>query len=81
MEDIGLFLGQEEIKGVGKYKYLGSVIVDSADTDKDIINRSRTGWLKWKEAQGVLCDNISVSVYGIFYKTVVRPAIPYGSES
>lgn len=38
-------------------------IAAKADIDKDVINRTCVGWMKWNEASGVLCDQwISVMV-------------------
>lgn len=46
-----------------------------------MIHRIKCGWMKWREASGVLCDRrIPIRLKGKFYKTVVRPAMMYGSE-
>ena len=39
------------------------------------------GWQKWKAASGVLCDKrVPIGLKGKVYRTVVRPAVLYGSE-
>ncbi|EPB70216.1 hypothetical protein ANCCEY_10702 [Ancylostoma ceylanicum] len=38
-------------------------------------------WLKWRESTGILCDRrCSRVLKGKIYRTVVRPAMMYGSE-
>ncbi|KAI0494972.1 hypothetical protein KFK09_025118 [Dendrobium nobile] len=49
--------------------------------DEDIISRIQVGWLKWRNASGLLCDrNVPLKLKGKFYKMVVRPAMLYGAE-
>ena len=38
-------------------------------------------WIKWRKASGVLCDaKVPIQLKGQFYRTMVRPAILYGTE-
>ena len=40
----------------------------------------QTGWMKWREGKGVLCDKrVPLKVKGKLYATVVRPALTYAS--
>ena len=45
-------------------------------------HRIQSGWKNWKRVSRILCDRrISLRVKGEVYKTVVRPAMMYGSET
>ena len=69
------------IPNVEKFKYLGSIIHQKGDIDEDINQRIKVGWKKQKYASGVLCDKrMPVGLKGKVYRTVVRPAVLYGSE-
>ena len=44
-------------------------------------NRITIGWIKWKEVSGVMCDRkMPVELKDKVFKTIIRPAITYGSE-
>ncbi|XP_061704210.1 uncharacterized protein LOC133515655 [Cydia pomonella] len=63
------------LKKINSFKYFGSVISSDRSIDADIIHRINTGWMKWKELSGVLCDNrMPVHMKGKLYKAAVRPA-------
>ncbi|KAL6529640.1 hypothetical protein OROGR_015263 [Orobanche gracilis] len=41
----------------------------------------KSGWLKWKNATGFLCDpDIPNRLKGKFYRTAIRPTLLYGTE-
>ena len=62
-------------------KYLGSTIDASGDSVLDAKARARIGWTKWREATGILCDKkIPRRLKSKFYRSVIRPAMLYGSE-
>ena len=43
-------------------------------------HRIQSGWKSWKRVSGILCDRrISLRIKGRVYKTVVRPAMMYGT--
>ena len=70
-----------EVSEVESFKYLGSFVQKNGDLDEDVKHRIKCGWMKWREASGVLCDKrIPMRLKGKFYKSVVRPAMLYGSE-
>ena len=47
----------------------------------DVNNRIRIGWMKWKKVSGVMCDRkMPVKLKDKVYKTIIRPAMTYGSE-
>ncbi|XP_039281635.1 uncharacterized protein LOC120350816 [Nilaparvata lugens] len=65
---------------VQQCKYLGSIINDGS-IDADISSRISTGWMKWRELTGVLCDNrMPIHIKGKVHKAAVRPAMIYGAE-
>jgi len=69
------------IPKVKKFKYLSSIVQQNGEIDEDINQRIKVGWQKWKQATGVLCDKrMPVRLKGKVYRTVVRPAVLYGSE-
>lgn len=75
-------LDGEEIKRVDKFKYLGSVMDEGGDMEKEVQHRIQAGWNNWRAASGVLCDRkVPLRLKGKFHKTVVRPAMLYGTEA
>ena len=75
-------LGLDNIKRVSAFKYLGSNVMDDGGMDSEINHRIQCAWLNWRSSSGILCDKrISAKVKGKFYKSVVRPAMTYGSET
>ena len=38
------------------FRYLGSVLQKDGDIDEDVRHKILAGWLKWRQASGVLCD-------------------------
>jgi hypothetical protein len=63
------------------FRYLRSMLQKNGDIDEDISHRIKVGWLKWRQASGVLCDTrVPLNQKGKFYRTVIRPAMLYGAE-
>ncbi|KAG2657909.1 hypothetical protein PVAP13_1KG160105 [Panicum virgatum] len=62
----------------------GDVSLDgqvNGDIDEDVRHRISAGWLKWRQASGVLCDKmVPQKLKGRFYRTAIRPAMLYGAE-
>jgi hypothetical protein len=55
--------------------------VYDGDIDEDLSHRIKAGWLKWRQASGVLCDHrVPLKLKGNFYRTAIRPAMLYGAE-
>ena len=70
-----------EIGASRKFRYLGSIVQYEGDIEEDIQHRIKAGWVKWKNATRVLCDGkMPIKLKGKFYRTVIRPAMLYGSE-
>ena len=38
------------------FRYLGSMLQRDGDIDEDASHRIKAGWMKWRQASGVLCD-------------------------
>ena len=69
------------IPGVGRFRYLGSIMHEDREIDEDINHRIKVGWQKWKNTSGILCDRrIPLRLKGRVYRMVVRPALLYGAE-
>jgi hypothetical protein len=63
------------------FHYLGSMLQMNGDIDEDVSHRIKAGWLKWRQASGVLCNpRVPLKVKGKFYRTMIRPAMLYGAE-
>ena len=59
---------------VTSFKYLGSVFTSEGCSLADVNNskRIRSGWMKWKEVSGVMCDRkIPVVLKGKVFKTII----------
>jgi len=86
------FSGREDVRGevtidgmaipkVEKFKYLGLIIHQKGDIDKNINQRIKVSWPKWKYASSVLCDRrIPIRLKSKVYRMVVKPAVLYGSK-
>ena len=58
------------------FRYLGSMLQRDGDIDEDVSHRIKAGWMKWRQASGVLCDKrVPQKLKGKFYRTAIRPAI------
>ena len=63
------------------FRYLGSMLQKDGDIDEDVNHRIKAGWMKWRQASGILCDKrVPQKIKGKFYRTAVRPAMLYGAE-
>src|SRR6185295_6703177 len=63
------------------FRYLGSMLQRDGDIDDDVSHRIKAGWMKWRQASGVLCDKkVPQKLKGKFYRTTIRPAMLYGAE-
>ena len=77
----GIHLDGNALRNCSEFKYLGSKIADDGTEDSDIAHRISVGWMKWRSLTGVMCDKrMPLHLKGKIYKTVIRPALLYGSE-
>ena len=77
-EDEGVSL---EGQVVPKRDTLGSMLQSNGGIDEDVSHRINAGWMKWRQASGVLCDKkVPQKLKGKFYRTAIRPPMLYGAE-
>ena len=70
-----------ELPTVTSFKYIGSLFTSEGGSQADVNNRIRIGWMKWKKVSGVICDRkMPVELKDKVFKTIIRPAMTYGSE-
>ena len=63
------------------FRYLGSMLQRDGDIDADVSHRIKAGWIKWRQASGILCDKrVPQKLKGKFYRTAIRPAMLYEAE-
>ena len=80
-EDGDVSLGGQVVPKKDTFRYLGSMLQRDGDIDEDVSHRIKAGWMKWRQASGVLCDKrVPQKLKGKFYRTAIRPAMLYGAE-
>jgi hypothetical protein len=63
------------------FHYLGSMLQKDGDIDEDVRHRISAGWLKWRQASGILCDRtVPQKLKGKFYRIAIRLKMLYGVE-
>jgi len=63
------------------FRYLWSMLQSDGEIDEDVIHRIRAGWMKWRQASGILCDRkVPQKLKGKFYMTTIRPAMLHGAK-
>ena len=66
---------------VDSFKYLGSTLQAEGGCEKDVTIRIQSGWNRWREMSGVICDKkVPEALKNKIYKTAIRPAMTYGGE-
>ena len=59
----------------------GSMFDANGGAEKDVNNRVKIAWSKWRETTGVMCDrNIPTKLKDKVYKTAIKPAMVHGAE-
>ena len=70
-----------EMKPKRKIRYLGSMLQRDGDIDADVSHRIKAGWIKWRQASGILCDErVPQKLKCKFYRTTIRPDMLYEAE-
>jgi hypothetical protein len=63
------------------FRYLGSILQSEGEIDEDVSHRIRAGWVKLRQAFGVLCDKKVLNKLKCkFYRMAIRPAMMYGAK-
>jgi hypothetical protein len=79
-EDGDVSLGGHVVPKKEIFCYLGSMLQRDGDIE-DVSHGIKAGWMKWRQASGVLCDKrVPQKLKGKFYRTAIRPAMLYGAE-
>jgi hypothetical protein len=80
-EEGGVKLNGQVVPKKDIFRYLGSMLQKNGNIDEDVSHRIKVGWLKWRQASGVLCDpRVPLKLKGKFYRTAIRSAMLYGAE-
>jgi hypothetical protein len=80
-EDEDISLGGHVVPKKDIFLYLGSMLQRDGDIDEDVSHRIKAGWMKWRQASGVLCDKrVPQKPKDKLYRTTIRPAMLYGAE-
>ena len=67
---------------VQDFKYLGCIVQDNGDCQKEVKKRIQAGRNGWRKISGIMCDRkLSAKVKGRIYKVAVRPALMFGLET
>ena len=79
--NIEVKIGENTLRKVKSFKYLGCIIQDNGEIEHDVNHRIQAGWSKWRSASGFICDKkVPLKLKGKFYRTAIRPAMLYGTE-
>ena len=67
---------------VREFSYLGDTLSESGGCEVAVTSRARLGWMKFRECGEILIGRrYPLMLKGAVYKSYVRPAILYGSET
>lgn len=76
-----IYLDDEMVATCEKFRYLGSTITKNGTCHDDVTSRIQSGWLKWHQLSGVLCDKrMPLRLKGMIHKIVIRSAMLYGAQ-
>ena len=71
--DTPLYIQEKEVKTVKTFKYLRSMFDVNGGAEKDVNNRVKIAWSKWRETTGVMRDrNIPTELKDKVYKTATN---------
>ena len=73
-----IFLLGERLPVVDSFKYLGLTLQAEGGCEKDVTSRIQSGWNRWREMSGVICDKkVPEALKNNIYKTAIRPAMTW----
>ena len=55
-EEKDISLESQVVPRKDTFRYLGSMLQRDGDIDEDVSHIIKAGWMKWRQASGVLCD-------------------------
>ena len=80
-KDQTIYIREKEVKTVKTFKYLGSLFDANGGAEKDVNNRVKIAWSKWRETTRVMCDrNIPTQLKDKVLMMAIKPAMVYGAE-
>ena len=72
----------EDVETVIDFSYLDDRIYSRGGCEAAVASRTRLGWIKFIDCQDLLCGkNFPLKIKGSVYKSCVRSAMLYGSET
>ena len=81
-DEVRLEIDMENGKEVASFKYLGSILDNMGNMEREIGNRIQAGWASWRKCSGVMCDKrMTMRLKKRIHTTVIRPALIYGAET
>ena len=70
------------MKKIREFKCLGATLERNGDHSREVKKRIQAGWNNWRRVSGVIGDSrVPAPVKGKVYKSFVRPAMIYCSET
>ena len=71
-----------KVPRIKEFNYLGSMVQESGNCEREIKRRVQAKWNGWRKASGVICKKkLPAKVKRKVYNTVVRSAMVYGLET
>jgi hypothetical protein len=79
IDDEDVSLGGQVVPKKDTFHYLRSMLQREGDTDEDVSQRIKVGWIKWRQTSRVIYDKrVPHKLKGKFYRTVITPTMLYG---
>ena len=80
-EEEHISLEGQAVSRKNTFRYLVSMLQRDGGIDEDVSHKIKVGWMKWRQASGVLCDKrVPQKLKGKFYRMTIRPAMLYGAK-
>jgi hypothetical protein len=80
-DDVDVSLGGQVVPKKDTFRYLGLMLHIDGDIDEDVSHRIKAGWIKWRQAPGVLYDKrVPKKLKDKFYRVTIRPVMLYEVE-